>query len=249
MKLLLIGGTGRPYFEHCKVEMAAFLESAVSVGFVTGANLFDEAEYFRAVESRLTRTPPIVARRLVHIRWDSANLDELDEVDAVIVGGGNTYALLKRLRQSGLFEALRTKVLAGLPYVGSSAGANIAGPNILTTNDWNVVGLTEFRSLALVPFNLNPHYVERGTFDAQHSETRSQRIKEYHQVQHNPVVAIEEETLLNIAEDKLYVSGRARAKVFLPNNQQCWLSPGQCLSFNHSGIVMTGAHGFALVNE
>ncbi len=249
MRLLLIGGTGNPYFEHCKREMATFLESAARVGFISAANMFDEVEYFRSIQRRLTGIAPIVTRQLVHIRWDSNSLDPLNEVDAVIVGGGNTYALLKRLRQSGLLEALRAKVLAGLPYVGSSAGANVAGPNILTTNDWNVVGLTEFRSLALVPFNLNPHYVDRSASDAAHSESRDQRIKEYHQIWRNHVVAIEEEALLDITEDKLYIRGQARAKVFLPDNQQRWFSPGESLSLDHSALAGDGVGGAAPMSD
>jgi hypothetical protein len=137
------------------------------------------------------------------------NREQLGFELPLIIPARESISLTCQLRRA---VRVRTKVLAGLPYVGSSAGANIVGPNILTTNDWNVVGLTDFRSLALVSFNLNPHYVERSTSDARHNETRSQRIKEYHQVWQNPVVAIEEEALLNVAEDRLYVTGRARGE-------------------------------------
>jgi dipeptidase E len=75
----------------------------------------------------------------------------------VFVGGGNTYALLKRLREGQLLEPIRARVQAGMPYIGSSAGANLAGPRILTTNDWNVVALDIFDALGLVPFNINTH--------------------------------------------------------------------------------------------
>ena len=120
-----------------------------------------------------------------------------------MVPGGNTYALLNRLAQSGLLAALREQVRDGLPYVGSSAGANIAGPNILTTNDWNVVGSTHFNSLGLVPFNINPHYVERASSDAPHSETRDLRIREYHQIWSNPVVAVEETAVLRVVDTRV----------------------------------------------
>ena len=104
------------------------------------------------------------------------------------MGGGNTYALLMRLRRSGLLAAIRRRVRAGLPYVGASAGSNVAGPTILTTNDWNVVGVPRFDALGLVGFNINPHYKEADPLMAAGSETRDDRIREYHVVNRNPVV-------------------------------------------------------------
>src|SRR5262249_42468804 len=107
--------------------------------------------------------PPVPAGcgvDVLHLRWDRDPMATLQHADALFIGGGNTYALLKRLREAGLLEPIGAHVRAGLPYLGSSAGANVAGPTILTTNDWNVVGLDHFRALGLVPFNVNPHYLE-----------------------------------------------------------------------------------------
>jgi dipeptidase E len=105
----------------------------------------------------------------------------LERAETVFVGGGNTYALLDRIRE---------RVGEGLPYVGASAGSNVAGPNILTTNDWNVVGLAAFDALGLVPFNINPHYLQVDPAMAPGSETRDMRIAEYHRVRDNPVVGL-----------------------------------------------------------
>ncbi len=153
----------------------------------------------------------------------------LEQVEAVYVGGGNTYALLKRLSESGLLDALRERVRGGMPYLGSSAGANIAGPTILTTNDWNVVGLARFEAMALVPFNVNPHYVERAASDAANSETRAHRIREYHKVWSNPVVAIEEGAVLRVIDRQVSVGGGAKAKVFARDGEPRWVSPGEVL--------------------
>ncbi len=229
MKLLLIGATGSPYFEHCRQQVWEFLRSSKTVGLVSAANLFDEEEYFRAIDERLKASS--IAEKVVHIRWSSRWKDALDKADAVIIPGGNTYALLDRLTQSGLLTALREKVRRGMPYVGSSAGANLAGPNILTTNDWNVVGLSEFGALDLVPFNVNPHYVERGVSDAPNSESRDFRIREYHQVWHNPVVGIEETALLKVSGGQVQVAGKGRVKLFTPQGGQRWFSPGEKLEW------------------
>src|SRR5439155_19273651 len=92
-----------------------------------------------------------------HLRWAAHPLAVRERAEALFVGGGNTYALLKRLQEGGLLDPIRTRVRAGLPYIGSSAGSNVAGPSLLTSNFWNVAAPTVFGALALVPFNINPH--------------------------------------------------------------------------------------------
>jgi dipeptidase E len=230
MRLLLISATGFPYFEHCKQEILDFLGRSKSVGFVSAATLFDEEEYFRIIHERLIGTAPPISRELVHVRWNSDWRDALRRIDAILIGGGNTYALLKRLHQSGLLDVLRERVRGGLPYIGSSAGSNVAGPNILTTNDWNVVGLTHFESLGLVPFSINPHYAERTASDSPHSETRDFRIGEYHQVWNNPVVAIEETAIVRVVDPRFSIVGKGKAKLFAKGDDPRWIEAGEDLS-------------------
>ena len=106
---------------------------------------------------------------------------------------------------------MRARVQAGLPYIGASAGSNVAGPNILTTNDWNVVGLGTFEALGLVPFNVNPHYKDTDPAMAPGSETRDMRIAEYLLVRDNPVVGIEEGAMLRVEGETTTVLGPAGA--------------------------------------
>ncbi|MBI4171246.1 MAG: dipeptidase PepE, partial [Actinobacteria bacterium] len=162
-----------------------------------------------------------------HLRWDADPLAVLERAEALFFGGGNTYALLKRLRKASLLDSNRVRTRAGLPYIGSSAGSNVAGPNILTANDWNVVGLTAFEALALVPFNVNPHYLETDPAMAPGSETRDERIREFHVVWSNPVVGIEEGTLLRVEDGVAAVLGRGRAKVFERGREPRWCGPGE----------------------
>jgi dipeptidase E len=224
VRLLLISNSGRPYLGHARAELLDFLGSARRVGFVTAASLGDEEAYHETARGALA---PEIA--LEHMRWDRDPFPALARVDAVFVGGGNTYALLRRLRQSGLLEPLRERVRAGLPYVGASAGSNVAGPNILTTNDWNVVGLTAFDALGLVPFNVNPHYLETDPAMAPGSETRDMRIAEYHVLRDNPVVGIEEGTLLRVEGGGVEVRGTGRAKLFRRGQAAVWVPPGALL--------------------
>jgi dipeptidase E len=230
MRLLLISATGSPYFEHCRKAMLDFLGPVKRVGLVSAANLFDEEVYFRAPYERLIETAPPISRELIHIRWDSNWRDALNRIDAILIAGGNTYALLKRLSESGLLEVLRERIRDGLPYIGSSAGSNVVGPNILTTNDWNVVALTHFESLGLVPFNINPHYIERAASDAPHSETRDFRIEEYHRVWDNPVVALEERVVLKVIDTTVSIIGKGNAKVFVKGDKPRWFEAGEDLA-------------------
>jgi dipeptidase E len=223
MRALLISNSGRPYLEHCLDALATFLGPARRVGFVTAASLYNEKDYCERARQTLAPAGFVVE----HVHWNHEPLATLDRVDAVFVGGGNTYALLRRLHRAKLVEAIRARVLAGAPYVGISAGSNVAGPTILTTNDWNVVGLDRFDALGLVPFNINPHYLEADPAMAAHSETRDDRIREYHVVNANPVFGIEEGTWLTVEDAVATVGGRGRVKVFRRNAEPTWHGAGE----------------------
>jgi dipeptidase E len=221
MRLLLISNSGRPYLAHCRAEILDFLGPARRLAFVTAAALGDEEAYCETARAALA--PELAVE---HMRWDRDPFPALARADAVFVGGGNTYALLRRLRQSGLVGPLRERVGEGLPYIGASAGANLAGPNILTTNDWNVVGLTAFEALDLVAFNVNPHYLETDPAMALGSETRDMRIAEYHVVRDNPVVGIEEGTMVRVEAGTATVRGTGRVKVFRRQQVPAWVAAG-----------------------
>jgi dipeptidase E len=228
MRLLLISNSGRPFLAHALPHIADFLGGAVRrLAFVTAASLGDEAAYYERARDALEPPPPAgCGVEVLHLQWDRDPLATLDRAGALFVGGGNTYALLQRLRRAGLPDPIRDRVRAGMRYVGSSAGSNVAGPNILTTNDWNVVGLDVFDALGLVPFNVNPHYLEVDPAMAPGSETREERIAEYHLVRDNPVVGIEEGTLVRVEGGTATVHGRGRVKLFERGGAPRWFEPG-----------------------
>ncbi len=226
MRALLLSNSGQPYLAHCRDAMAEFLGPARRLGFVSAADLRDEVGFHARARAALAPVGLVVE----HVRWDGDHAAALAGVDAVFVGGGNTYALLQRLRESGLLGAIREAVRVGRPYLGASAGSNVAGPNILTTNDWNVVGLTAFDALGLVPFNVNPHYRETDPAMAPGSETRDERIAEYLLVRDNPVVGIEEGAWIRVEADVATVRGRGRAKLFVRGRPPRWLAAGDRLT-------------------
>jgi dipeptidase E len=116
-----------------------------------------------------------------------------------------------------------------MPYLGASAGSNVAGPTILTTNDWNVVGLDRFDALGLVGFNINPHYKEADPAMAAFSETRDDRIREFHAVNTNPVLGLEEGAWVIADGSAVTVHGTARVKLFRPAADPVWYRAGDRL--------------------
>jgi len=226
VRVLLISNSGRPYLEHCRGALGDFFGASVRrIGFISAATLADPEHYFSRAKDGLQS----LGVEVEHVHWERQPLKTLDRVDALFVGGGNTYALLDRVRSSGLVDAIRERSRTGMPYAGASAGANLAGPTILTTNDWNIVALSAFGALHLVPFNINPHYKESDPTMAPGSETRDDRIREYHVRNKNAVVAIEEETMVRFVDGVATVLGRRRARVFRVGKEPAWFSAGEPL--------------------
>jgi dipeptidase E len=239
-RVLLISNSGRPFLAWCRPLIGEFLarsgehaeraDTVTVVAFVTAANLGDERLYWERAREALEPTPPDgLGLTVTHCDWRAEPRATLERADAVFVGGGNTYALLERLQEAKLLDPIRERVRAGMPYVGSSAGSNVAGPNILTTNDWNVVALGEFRALGLVPFNINPHYLETDPAMAAHSETRDDRIAEYHVVNDNAVLGIEEGTAVRVEDGIAVVQGHGRVKLFQRGEPPRWFRAGEML--------------------
>lgn len=151
--------------------------------------------------------------------------------DGIVVGGGNTFVLLDRLYKHGLVKLIREKALSGTPYIGWSAGANVACPTLMTTNDMPIVYPPSFEAFNLVPFQINPHYSEFKQ-PGHGGETRQQRIEEF--LAMNPrrkVIGLPEGTLLHRDHDNLTLKGTGEAKLFQLNSEVQVLYPAQDLSY------------------
>ena len=160
----------------------------------------------------------------------------VQEAEGVFVGGGNTFRLLHRLYRFGLVDALRERVRAGLPYLGVSAGCNVACPTIKTTNDMPIVQPPTLDALALVPFQVNPHYVfgsmyvkERDEFSQHFGETRDDRLREFHEENDTPVVGLWEGGILHVEGGRVELSA-APARVFRKGQEPIDIKPGADLA-------------------
>jgi len=209
-RLLLLSnstGHGRGYLDHAMDRVLAFLGSVRRVGFVPFA-LRDHAAYTEKVRERF-------AREGVEVRGlDPAGSADLEAVEAVFVGGGNTFRLLDRLERGGFVPAIRRRVESGMPYLGASAGTNVACPTIRTTNDMPIVQPRGFEALSLVPFQINPHYLDPDPASSHMGETREERIREFHEENAAPVVGLREGSWLWVDEGAWRVEGAHPARLF-----------------------------------
>jgi len=153
------------------------------------------------------------------------------QAQAIFIGGGNTFRLLDNLYRYDLLDVIRGRVQAGLPYLGISAGTNVACPTIMTTNDMPIVYPPSFQALGLVPFQINPHYFAGQThikladgFQEHMGETRDQRINEFHEMNDTPVVGLWEGGMLQIEEGKVTVMA-APARIFRKGQEPVDVEP------------------------
>ncbi|HEX5169158.1 MAG TPA: dipeptidase PepE [Cyclobacteriaceae bacterium] len=154
----------------------------------------------------------------------------VNSASVIVIGGGNSFVLLNRLYTHDLVKLIRNKVLWGTPYIGWSAGANMACPTLMTTNDMPIVYPPSFDALNLVPFQINPHYSEF-TQPGHGGETRQQRIEEFLAMNTRKVVGLPEGMLLHREEQKLTLKGNGIARLFQNGGQLMELESGQDVSF------------------
>lgn len=212
MRLLLLSNStsfGRDYLDHAMDAVLGFLGPVRQLLFVPFA-LHDRAGYTQKARERFTRE----GIQVVEATPDAAGRADVEAAEAVFVGGGNTFRLLDALQRSGLLEALRARARGGMPYMGASAGTNIVAPTIRTTNDMPIVQPSSFEALGLVPFQINPHYVDPSP-DSQHmGETRETRLREYLEENEAPVLGIREGTWLRLDGASLRLEGEAGGRLF-----------------------------------
>ncbi|MBV8196418.1 MAG: dipeptidase PepE [Candidatus Dormibacteraeota bacterium] len=152
------------------------------------------------------------------------------EADAIVVGGGNSFRLVRALHELRLIEPIRRRVAEGVPYAGWSAGANVACPTMRTTNDMPIVQPSTFDALGLVPFQINPHYIDDPLPEQRVGETRSQRIREFLDENDVLVLALRENSWLLVSDDTMTLRGTAGAVLLRRGDAARELKPGADIS-------------------
>ena len=230
MNLLLISNStnaGKPYLQYPMAEIAQTLRGIKEIVFIPYAAVtFPYAEYERRVQARFDELG--IRVRSIHQSPNPRMM--IRHAEAICVGGGNTFALAKKMQEQQLMGAIRRRIAAGVPYVGWSAGSNVACPTISTTNDMPIVQPESFDAIGAVKFQINPHYLDANP--AGHAgETREQRILEY--IEANPrrwVVGLREGSMLRLTDEGLTLIGRP-LRLFKKGEPIRELQPGEDLSF------------------
>jgi len=231
MKLLLISNStnaGEPYLKYPLPEIRRFLDGVRSVAFVPYAAVtFSYDEYRRRVKERFDE----LGIRVDSVHGLSDPAAAIRKAEAVCVGGGNTFALLKAMQRLGLVGAIRDRVAQGIPYVGWSAGSNVTCPTICTTNDMPIVEPESFEAVGLVPFQINPHYLDANP-QGHAGETREQRLLEY--IEANPgryAVGLREGCMLRYTDGGLQLIGDRPLRIFRKGIAPYEVNAGDDLSF------------------
>ena len=143
----------------------------------------------------------------------------IKNTDGIFIGGGNSFLLLKNLIDNDLINYLKEAIESGKPYLGTSAGINICGPSIGTSNDMPIIHPTSFKGLNIIPFNINPHYLNAITGSKHMGETRETRIKEFHFFNSQIVIGLREGSYLSVLGEKIILKGNKSARVFEQNKK------------------------------
>ena len=231
MRLLLISNStnaGEGFLEYPVGQIREFLGPVREVLFIPYAAVtFSYDDYQSKVQARFSELG--VEVRSVHRESNPARA--VRAAEAVVVGGGNTFALIRAMQQQGLVQAIRERAFDGMPYIGWSAGSNVACPTICTTNDMPIVEPASFIAAGLVKFQINPHYTDAHP-DGHAGETREQRILEY--IAANPetyVAGLREGCMLRVEGDRLSLIGNRPMRIFRCGTQPFEVHPDEVLSF------------------
>lgn len=224
MKQLLLISTstvfGTRYLEHAFTELTDLLGKATRVLFIPYA-LKDREGY--AARARGAFAEMGYELELIHRQADP--VAAVNEAQAMFVGGGNTFRLLKTIYDERLIEVIRGRVLEGMPYSGASAGANLACPTIRTTNDMPIVEPPSLAALNLVPFQINPHYIDPDSSSTHMGETRETRIHQFHEENTTPVIGLREGAMLRVDGNRVQLRGDAGARIFRQGHAPVEVSP------------------------
>lgn len=232
MKNILIASTSTlhdgGYLEYLLPELSAHFEKAKTILFIPYARPSGISH-----EDYTKKASEAFARININVKGihEFENPEEaIKNAEGIFTGGGNTFLLVSQLYKNKVMQVLAEAVKNGIPYLGTSAGSNITGLTMQTTNDMPIIYPPSFQTLGLVPFNLNPHYLDPDLNSKHMGETRETRIKEFHSFNSLPVLGLREGSWLDVKGDKIILKGDLPARLFKQNQAPEELESGSDLS-------------------
>ncbi|WP_303317097.1 dipeptidase PepE [Flavivirga abyssicola] len=216
MKNIIIASTstihGSGYLDYILDDLTIFFTGIKDILFIPYARPsgISHNEYTKIVNTAFSK----IDKTATGIHTYENPIEAIKKAKAIFIGGGNTFVLTNQLYKNDLISTLQTVVKNGTPYLGTSAGSNICGLTINTTNDMPIVYPPSFKALGFVPFNINPHYLDPDKSSKHMGETRETRIKEFHNFNTQPVIGIREGSWLHVKDDSIILKGDLTARVF-----------------------------------
>jgi dipeptidase E len=227
--LLLVSNStlhGSGYLDHCEKQLKELLGNKVKeIVFVPYARPggLTHDEYTQKAGERFVE----MGYKLKGIHEFPEAAEAIQQADAVFIGGGNSFKLIEQMHLNGIIEPLSNRINEGMPYIGTSAGSNVACPTIMTTNDMPICSPPSFEALNVFPYQINAHYIDPDPESTHKGETRDTRIKEYHFYNTTPVIGLREGCMIHIQGDKYTLMGSTNAKIFLADKEAYDLKSGE----------------------
>ncbi|WP_339649863.1 dipeptidase PepE [uncultured Salegentibacter sp.] len=203
---------GKDYLEYLIPELKVFFNNIDEVIFIPFARPggISHTEYTKKASEAFNKAG--LNLRGIHEFEDMT--EAITQAKGIFTGGGNTFLLVSELYRNKLMQPLKESIQNGAAYMGTSAGTNIAGLTMQTTNDMPIVYPPSFKTLAVVPFNINPHYLDPDSNSTHKGETRETRIKEFHTINTQPVIGLREGSWILVSDNKIELKGSLSARIF-----------------------------------
>ena len=233
MKKLIIASTSTlhdgAYLDYLLPTLATHFENCSTILFIPyarpgGISHDDYTDKVRDAFAKINKT-------IIGLHQFDNPIKAVEKAEAIFTGGGNTFLLVTELYKNKVMEVIAKVVKNGTPYLGSSAGSNITGLTMQTTNDMPIIYPPSFKTLGLIPFNLNPHYLDADLQSKHMGETRETRIKEFHEFNTIPVLGLREGSWLEVTGEKIILKGKLTARLFSTHEIPQELQPETDLAF------------------
>lgn len=233
MKNIILASTsslfGEAYLAYLLPELESFFEGVNELLFIPFARPggISHDDY----TARVAAAFEPLNIRVTGLHTCSEPETAIQKAEALFTGGGNTFLLVKQLYDLVLMDTLKSTIEGGTRYLGTSAGSNIGGISMRNTNDMPIVYPSDFRTMGLVPFNINAHYLDPDPSSTHNGETRETRIKEFHVFNDTPVVGLREGSWVRVAGNRITTEGSKPSRIFRQHMDPVELPSGSELKF------------------
>ncbi|WP_396155427.1 dipeptidase PepE [Flavobacterium macrobrachii] len=233
MKKLIIASTstlhGGSYLDYILPVLENHFKDCKTILFIPYARPggISHDEYTQKVAETFAK----INKKVVGLHEFENAAKAVEQAEGIFTGGGNTFLLVTQLYENNVMDVLRNAIENGTPYLGSSAGSNITGVSMQTTNDMPIIYPPSFKTLGVIPFNLNPHYLDPDLQSKHMGETRETRIKEFHAFNKIPVLGLREGSWLEVNGETITLKGNLKARIFRQNQTPEELEPETNLAF------------------